>query len=734
MRGATDYVTFLASKQQRLQATGLTCSPHESLFQFQRDLVQWAVARGQAAVFADCGLGKTRIQLEWARAVPGPVLIFAPLAVASQTVAEATILGMTLREVTETTDAEPFQIANYEKLHRFDPTRYGGVVLDESSILKSIDGVIRTRLLSEWTRVPYRLCCTATPSPNDVSELANHAEFVGAMPRVEMLATFFVHDDLGWRLKGHAQRDFWRWVATWAMFVRAPSDLGYPDDGFALPALDVHDEVVASVWRPTDGLFADVSGGIRGRLAARRHSIENRVARAAEIIQAHPGPWLVWCGLNDEAIAMEAALGPDCCVQIAGKDSEADKIARELRWRTGEVQTLVTKPKIFGHGMNWQHCSQVIFLGLGDSFEQYYQAVRRCWRFGQQSAVDVIIVISDAETGIAANVRRKEAEAARLAQGVVDTIRADQQQEVHHVDTHAQEHGRPALEQVAVGDGWRLMLGDCVTRIAEVDTASVGLSVFSPPFASLYTYSASDQDMGNSRSYDEFFSHFRFLLPELLRVTMPGRRACVHVQQLSTTQATHGVIGWRDFRADMVREFIATGFVYDGEVVIDSDPQQQAIRTHAKGLLFAQKERDAAWLRPAMADYILPFRAPGDNPQPVKSDVTNDEWISWARPIWYGIARADTLNVAAAREVKDERHICPLQLGTIERCVRLWSNPGDLVLDPFAGIGSTGYSAIRHERRFVGIELKESYWRVAVSNLKAARRQAAFNFGVEQVP
>jgi DNA modification methylase len=274
-----------------------------------------------------------------------------------------------------------------------------------------------------------------------------------------------------------------------------------------------------------------------------------------------------------------------------------------------------------------------------------------------------------------------------------------------------------------INEQWALYNGDCTEVIRGLPTASVGLTVTSPPFSHLYVYSPSDRDMGNSRDDAEFFHHFNFLISELLRVTKPGRRACIHVQQLTNTKVMHGEIGWRDFRADVVKAFRAASWVYDGEVVIDKDPQAQAIRTKSKALMFVQKERDSSWLRPAMADYILLFRHPGENTEPVKCDVSNEEWIQWARPIWYGIRESDTLNAQAAREEQDEKHICPLQLGTIERCVRLWSNPGDTVLDPFNGIGSTGYVSLQKGRRYTGIELKEAYYRQAAKNLRAAVAQ-----------
>ena len=274
-----------------------------------------------------------------------------------------------------------------------------------------------------------------------------------------------------------------------------------------------------------------------------------------------------------------------------------------------------------------------------------------------------------------------------------------------------------------IRDNWSLYNGDSMEVIKWIPDASVGLSVFSPPFASLYTYSASERDLGNTKDYEQFFEGFGFLIGQLLRVTMPGRSCAVHCQDLSTTKATHGVIGLRDFPGDIIRAFSAKGWIFDGRVTIDKDPQAQAIRTKSKALLFVQLEKDSSWSRPAMADYIIRFRAPGENPIPVKPDMTREQWIQWARPVWYDIEESDTLNTDIAREDKDERHICPLQLGTIERCVTLWSNPGEVVLSPFAGIGSEGVVALRKGRRFVGIELKPSYYRTAVGNLAGAVSQ-----------
>lgn len=276
----------------------------------------------------------------------------------------------------------------------------------------------------------------------------------------------------------------------------------------------------------------------------------------------------------------------------------------------------------------------------------------------------------------------------------------------------------------AYGQNFHLMLGDSCERLAELADESVDLSVYSPPFATLFVYSPSPRDLSNSASREEFFAHYRFIIEENLRVTKPGRIACVHVQQLTTTKASNGVIGMTDFRGDVIRAYTDAGWIFHGEVTVNKDPQAQAIRTKAQALMFVTKNRDSSKTRPALADYLLLFKKPGDNQVPIKTDVTNEEWIDWAQPVWLDIRETNTLNAKVAREEADERHICPLQLDFIERCVRLWSNPGELVLSPFAGIGSEGVVAIRHGRRFVGCELKGSYWKTAVENLADAEREA----------
>jgi hypothetical protein len=433
--GVTEYATFLASKRLVVPAEGITVAAsdlHPALFGFQRDLTRWALRKGRAALFCHPGLGKTLMQLAWAEEIARRSLILAPLAVAQQTVREGAKFGIPVTYARRQAQAAPqgITVTNYEMLAHFDPALFDAVVLDESSILRSFDGKTRTALIQAFNDTPYRLCCTATPAPNDIAEIANHAEFLGVMSRVEMLASFFVHDDEGWRLKGHAAEPFYRWLASWGMSLTLPSDLGYPDDGFELPPLVIQPELVPVDVTPPGQLFFTTLHGIQDRIAVRRATLDARVAAALEIVRREPNEkWLVWCGLNDEQDAIAEALGSSC-VSIQGSDSPDRKVEREAAWREGSVPTLVSKVLVFGFGMNWQHCARMVFVGLSDSYEQYFQAIRRCHRFGQEREVRVWVVLSEAESEVYRNVLRKERDAARLTRYLVRHVASFEQEEL----------------------------------------------------------------------------------------------------------------------------------------------------------------------------------------------------------------------------------------------------------------------------------------------------------------
>lgn len=447
----TAYSDFLAGKARRFDGCGFDVDPadlHPSLFGFQRDVTAWAIRKGRAALFLDTGLGKTRCQVEWARAIveheaPGRALILAPLAVAQQTIREAAAIGVEIAYVRDDADVRGLlhpagpriAITNYERMHKIDPHRFGAVVLDESSILKAFSGKVKRQLVAAFDDTPYRLCCTATPAPNDVEELCNHADFLGVMSPAEMRSTFFIAATraqfMKYRLKGHAEEPFYRWLASWAMAVRKPSDLGHADEAFALPPLHTHEHVVTADWQPDDRLFADRLNGVTERSQVRAATIEDRVARAAELIEAEPDEsWLCWVGRNDEGRLLARAAGEYADVALVeGSDDPDDKARALLAFQRGDVQVLVTKAKIAGYGMNFQRCARTMFVGLDDSFEAYYQAIRRVWRYGQAREVHAHVVISDVERQVYANVldkqRRHDELAAGLLRGLVEHERAE---------------------------------------------------------------------------------------------------------------------------------------------------------------------------------------------------------------------------------------------------------------------------------------------------------------------
>lgn len=723
----TPYAEFLQNKSRLWQGHGITPSALPSqLFTFQALLTNWALRKGRACIWADTGLGKTFMQVAWAQQIPGRVLILAPLCVGEQTKHEAVKLGIKVSDFSETADFCGIEILNYERLHQVDPSRYSGIVLDESSILKSVDGKTRTKLIAMFKDTPYKLCCTATPAPNDIAELANHCEFLGIMTRAEMLATFFVHDQDGWRLKGHASHAFYRWLVSWGIFLRKPSDLDFDDAGYILPPLHIH-EIVSGVSDPATrgSLFPGMSDGIKGRLRVRQATVHDKVEAVVNLIGVDDSPCLIWCGLNTEQEALRRAL-PGAC-SVAGSDSENEKKKRLGAFLSGEVNILITKPRIAGFGLNMQHCARMIFVGLGDSYEQYYQAIRRCWRFGQTRSVAVWIIVAPDEVQIVENVQRKEQEAEQMAAHLISHMAEMKREEMRMTTKQSEKIVRRRTD----GTAWILYNGDCVQVMAELVSESVDLSVFSPPFMSLYTYTNSECDMGNCNGRAEFIEHFSFAVKELYRLTKPGRLCCVHLAQITSTMVTDGIIGLIDLRGKVVDLFLEQNWVYHGDITIDKDPQAQAIRTHSKALLFVQLKKDASWLRPALADYIVVFRKPGENAVAIHPDISNDDWIEWARPIWYGIRESDTLNVREATTDVDERHIAALQLGVIERCIRLWSNKGETVLSPFAGIGSEGYMAVKLGHRSIGIELKPEYYETAMKNMKRVEHDTFAQYSLD---
>lgn len=755
----SNYIDFLASKRHFIKASGKTINRdaiNPMLFDFQKDVVSWAIYKGRAAIFLDTGLGKTFIQLEWARLMGNRTLIIAPLSVARQTVREGKKIDLDvkyIRHSNETDNDHLIFITNYEMVDNIDISLFDAVVLDESSILKAISSKTRKYLTELCKDIPYRLACTATPAPNDNIEIGNHAEFLGICTQAEMLAMFFINANkehtyiidgksyrkkgsnaagTEWRIKHHAERPFFEWLSSWAITMTKPSDLDYDDDGFILPKLSIKPRYVKSDYKPDDTLFFVGLKGINDRAKIRSQTIDDKLSEMANILAEHPDDqWLIWTGLDKESSIITSSIPG--AVEVKGSDSPEYKAQSFEDFQDGKIKILITKPRIGGFGMNFQNAHNMIFFGLNDSWETWYQCIRREWRYGQTMPVNVYVILSELEEAIFQNIKRKDLMASRLRTGLITQIKRYELGELKMATPTKSDYAEKTIK----GDKFTAMLGDSALRIKEIDENSIDLSVYSPPFADLYTYTNSEHDLGNSRSADEFFAHYKFIIQEILRVTKPGRLTCVHVSDIPAMAQKDGYIGIKDFPGDVIRAYEDNGWIFTGRAFIQKNPQAQAIRTKSKALLFVQLRKDSSDSRPALVDQILLFKKPGINEIPINpvenGEMDNEKWIEWANGIWLGIQETDTLQYTTARDRDDEKHICPLQLGTIERCIKLYSNPGEIVLTPFMGIGSEIYQALKFGRRGIGIELKESYFNIAVKNLREIEANSLSMFPLFQM-
>lgn len=726
-----DYQIFLESKKKRINDAGFTVdetdlNPH--LFDFQRHIVKTALRKGRYAIFADCGLGKTLMQLEWARHVVEhsgqPVLILCPLAVAGQTIQEGAKFGIEVNRY-ECMLRPAIYVLNYDQLENVNPDDFAGVVLDESSILKNFEGKTRTAIIEGFADTPYKLACTATPSPNDPMELGNHSEFLNVMSRNEMLAMYFVHDGgktSKWRIKGHAEQPFWDWVSGWAVMLGKPSDIGFSADGYDLPPLNLIERQIKTPHRANGRLFNDVHVSATDFNGELRLTKVERLSEVSEIVNASDETFLIWIQQDEEGDYLRNAI-PDA-VEVRGSHSPERKEKTLLAFARGEFRVLITKTKIAQFGMNFQNCHNQVFASLDFSFEGLYQAIRRSYRFGQQHGVNIYLVTTDTMQNVIQAIDKKQRQFEKMQRAMTAAVNKN-------IQSNTKQKMNRASEEYQT-ERCTIRLGDCVQLIQDLPDQSVGFSIFSPPFAELYTYSDELEDMGNSKDYNEFLYAFNFLVRELFRVIRPGRNIAVHCMDLPIQKGKEGFIGMRDF-SNMIREaFEAVGFIYHSRVTIWKDPVTEMQRTKALGLLHKQIKKDATMSRAGMPDYLLVFRHPGKNMEPVTHQDTDPAkpnylpvglWQKYASPVWMDIDQGNTLNKQEAREEKDEKHICPLQLDTIERAIHLWTNEDDVVLSPFAGIGSELFQALKMNRRAIGFELKKSYFDVAVRNCKAAEKQ-----------
>ena len=713
-----NYTDFLETKQKRHNLSGFDAKElNTHLFPFQDFIVRRALKAGKYAIFADCGLGKTLMQLEWAHRVNEhtgkPVLILAPLAVAGQTIGEGAKFHIDVQKYTGGND--PIQITNYEQLENIDTSIFSGVVLDESSILKNFEGATKKLILDLFEDTPYKLACTATPSPNDPMELGNHSEFLDVMSRNEMLAMYFVHDGgetAKWRLKGHATKLFYQFIGSWAIMLNNPADIGFPMDGYALPSLNLIERQIITPKRDNGQLFNDAIISATNFNEELRLTKKERLDEVVRIVNEQKDEnFIIWIKQNEEGDILRKLL-PDA-VEVKGSDSNEWKESKLLGFAKGEFRILITKTKIASFGMNYQNCRNQIFASLDFSFEGLYQAIRRSYRFGQENEVNIFLITTDTMSNVKQSIDTKQKQ--------FEIMQDEMSQAVNALLTGKKLTTADYDTDEVKNEWYQIKRGDCVQLIKDLDNESVGFSIFSPPFAELYTYSSHVEDMGNSKDYNEFLTQFGFLVRELHRVVKQGRNVAVHCMDLPIQKGKEGFIGLRDFSGLIRTAFEDAGFVYHSRVTIWKDPVVEMQRTKALGLLHKQVKKDSTMSRVGIPDYLMIFRKDGERLDPVKCDIPVDLWQKYASPVWMDIDYGNTLQgYREGREGNDEKHICTLQLDTIERAIHLYTNKGDVVFTPFMGIGSEVFQAVKMERKGIGFELKESYYDLAKKNLAHA--------------
>ena len=713
-----DYKAFLKTKEKNFISSGFEINEkdlNENLFDFQKQIVKIALSKGRFALFEDCGLGKTIQQLSWAEAVYNytnkQVLILAPLAVVQQTKDECLKFGI---------DQNCFDITNYEQLKNIDVSKYIGVVLDESSILKGRDGKLSKLIIDTFKNTPYKLACTATPSPNDHMELGQHSEFLGAMSYLEMLAMFFVHDGgetSKWRLRKHAQDDFWNYVCTWSISIDNPCRLGFNEKNYNLPEIEYIEHIIP-VENNTQTLFGDVAVSATDLHKDLKRSFDKRINKTIELVNSNNEQWIVWTLKNDEANELNKVL--ENSINVQGSDKPEYKAEHLNGFAKNNFKNLITKTSIASFGMNYQNCHNMIFTSYDFKFEAFYQAVRRCYRFGQKNKVKVHLLVPESQVNVRKTILLKEKKHFEM---IAQMSKYSSKTNYKLNKTKIMINNKEIKRQ-----NYHLLNGDCVQESKKIKTNSIDLCVFSPPFAELYVYSDKPEDMGNVSNYNEFEKHFKFLIPEIKRTLKDGRICAVHCMDLPIQKGKEGYIGLRDFSGMLIDWFTKEGFIYHAKTTIWKNPVTEMQRTKALGLLHKTIKKDSVMSRVGIPDYILFFRNEGENETPIQHQDNDqslpnylpvDLWQKYASPVWMDIDYSRTLQYRSGRDGNDEKHICPLQIDTIERIIHLYSNEGETIFSPFGGIGSEGYTALKMNRKSVSIELKESYFKLNAENHKS---------------
>lgn len=742
-----NYLEFLESKKRPFIESGFEIKENElnkNLFDFQKFIVKTALKKGRFAIFADCGLGKTLMQLDWAEKVANKtkskVLILAPLAVKGQTLQEAKKFGI---------DISNIEINNYEQLENIDESIYSGIVLDESSILKNFTGKYKNLIIEKFKNTPYKLACTATPSPNDLNEIGNHSEFLNVLDAQDMRAKWFVRDEgmNNYRLKGHAKKDFYGWISNWAVMLTNPSDLGFDGSKYILPELNYIEKMIETNSRDNGKLFNEGSVSATDFNKELKLTLIERFDEVAKIVNNSNESFIIWVNQNEEEKkALE--LIPDA-ISVNGSEKPEIKEKKLLGFANGEFRVLVTKKKIAQFGMNFQNCNNQVFASLDFSFEGLYQAIRRSYRFGQKNNVNIYIITTDTMENVMSSINKKQSQFLEMQSEMNKFINGDSFGLLDSYD----------FKEVKTADYW-LMKGDSCQEIKRIPDNSVDLIVFSPPFSSLFTYSNYIHDMGNNENHEEFFKQYHFLLQDLYRILKPGRLMVCHTKDLAVYKNSSGYTGLYDFTGEHHRSVENVGFKYHSKINIWTDPVLEMQRTKTQRLLYKQLRKDSSYTGVGLPEYCTVFRKWDGNEEdwkPINNKNQNnfplDIWQQWASPIWnveksdiehleetmkeyrvnswFDIKRTDVLNNSEGTDLGDEKHIAPLQLSVIRKSVQMWSNPGETVFTPFLGIGSEVYESVKLGRFGIGIELKDKYFETAIKNVNKVlekRNQLKFDF------
>lgn len=766
-----NYNEFLETKKQKITSVGFDIEEsklNHNLKDFQKHLVRRHLKLGRAGNFSDTGLGKAFMLLEWSYQVSihenKPVLISAPLGVTIQLLRESEKFGYDLKRYNNQEVTSGIWITNYEQVYKLDEIKYFvGIALDESSILKNYTGKIRNKFTKLCKHLKYKYVLSATPSPNQVDEIGQQAEFLGVLDARDMRAKWFVRDEgmNNYRLKKHAKQDFYGWLKSWCDIVTSPADLGFYETAkeYKLPKLNRHYYEIKSEKKSNGKLFNDVSVNSTDHNAELRRTIKERMQYVINVIKDNPNEQiLVWVKINDEADYLKNKLS-ELNVnfrEVRGNDKPDIKEKTLIEFAENKYNVLITKSKIAGFGMNYQNCSIHIEPSIDFSFEGLYQRNRRSWRFGQKNDVDIYIVTVDTMQNVQVAIERKQKQFDELKRGLSTAINKKY--------GLIMDYDRQEIKT----DEYHIIKGDSCVEIDTFNRDTFDFSIFSPPFSNLFIYSNSYRDMGNNENHGEFFKQNEFLLSKLFEKMKPGGLVAVHSKDLAVYKGSSGYTGLYDFTGDYHRAMEKAGFKYHSKITIWTDPVLEMQRTKTQRLLYKQLRKDSRYSGVGLPEYITLFKKWEDidnyiDYKPVNNKTFEnfplDTWQEWASPVWggkiakndlielithyylsngidlndeskwnikpelltgswYDIKRTDVLNSKEGTDLGDEKHIAPLQLTVIQRCLQMWTNPKDIVFTPFMGIGSEVYKSVEYGRYGIGIELKDSYFEAATKNIK----------------